>query len=301
MEMAKFDIDIEIISEREPMIVAINQEALVNRMDPGFWNPRYLEFQKFKKYPLRALGEYKPFITYGPIVTGQAPTSLGDWSRGVLIVGQKQLTDVGLDLTEAEVVAEGSRWDSARARLRQRDILFPRSGVGSLGKDRVAVWTTDDIERKAVVSCFVDIIRLPLDVIQPEYVAIYIKTRFGRMQINRWLSGVGTINVDFDDIRSLQIHEVPEKIQEQVVSEYYRVLQINSSAMYNKEKMLQSERQGNERAAQRYRREYEENLRKAESMLANLIKQVEEIIESKRSKIEPIEVESKVEQLVEVR
>ncbi|HIE51532.1 MAG TPA: hypothetical protein EYP85_07205 [Armatimonadetes bacterium] len=279
---------VKVIREYGPMIVLVWFGDLVERMDPGFWNPKWLEYERYKKYPLRTLGDYQPFITYGAIVPHQKPLNLRDWRKGVLRVGQKQLTDVVLDLTEAIVVEEGSRWDVPRARIEYLDLLFPRSGVGSLGKARVAVWLLEDASRKAVVDCFVDIVRLPKDKIRPEYVAVYIKTRFGRMQINRWLSGVGTINVDFDDIRNFHLHVIPMPLQNQIAFQYHSLVRCHDIATEAKARMLRCKEQGNLQAAERPRREYKRNLKAAEAMLADLVRQVEEVIEGTRTEIEPV-------------
>jgi hypothetical protein len=56
-----------------------------------------------------------------------------------------------------------------------------------------------------------------------------------------------------------------------------------------KTKMLQSSKHGNKTAEERYRTEYERNIAIAEAMLKDLIRQVEEIIEGKRTVIEPVE------------
>ncbi len=265
---------VEVINYDAPTMVWVSQALLEHRADPGFWNPKWAEYQNYRPEILHRLGDYIVHLTYGPIVTRIKPQSLGRWQDGVLIVGQRELTDIYLDLTEADIVEEGSQWDSPRARLAYRDILFPRSGVGSLGKYRFGVWLDNDPTHRAVVSCFVDLVRLDLERIFPEYVVVYLKSRFGRMQIDRAISGVGTINIDYDDIRSLLFHAVDIFHQERVAQEYRQIIDL-----YNQAIRLRSI--GQPAQAERL-------FGIAEGMMNTLIGQVELLIEGKQDCIFPL-------------
>lgn len=274
---------ITVMNPDSPMIVMVEQALLTRRADPSFWNPKWAEYQDYRPDILRRLGDYIIHLTYGPIVTGERPQSLGRWDEGVLIVGQRELTDVFLDLSGADIVEEGSRWDSPRARLAYRDILFPRSGVGSLGKYRFGVWLENNPNLKAVVSCFVDLVRLDLEKVAPEYVVIYLKSRFGRMQIDRYISGVGTINIDFDEIKSLLFHAIDIEEQKCVAVEYQRIARIHNLA-------IQLRSLGNIKES-----EYYFNI--AKGMLTTLITQVEQLIEGKQERILPLMPEDAPEKL----
>ena len=116
------------------------------------------------------------------------------------MIGQGQFTGTGLDLSGATWVKAGSVYDPPRCRVRRGDLLMPRSGAGSLGKNRLAVY---DLDAPATVSCFVD--RIRLRGIRPHYVAAFLRSRPGWMQIQRAANGVGTINISFDQIRAIRI------------------------------------------------------------------------------------------------
>ena len=279
--------NIVVIHEKDPMIVAKAQDELTERMDPGFWNPEWFIHMRFGKYPLRSFKEFISDITYGPIITGKRPLNLGDIKLGVAIIGQKQFTDVGLDLSEAIVVEEGSEWDLERARVKQWDLLFPRSGVGSLGKGRMGIFPYPESEVKAVVSCFVDLIRI--NGILPQYVLVFLKSRFGQLQIRRFFSGVGTININFSQIGSIQIHDIPLQLQQQVAAEWDVVNHFHEIGIDLKAKMFLAQKHGNREAEREYQTKYKHNMEIAEAMLNDLIRQVEEIIEGKRTEIEPVD------------
>ncbi|MCE5216892.1 hypothetical protein LLH03_07645 [bacterium] len=186
---------------------------LRGRLDPDFWHPDYERVLDECVLPLVSLGEFLTLITYGPIVTGREPSAsaggqldLGfGGAEDIPVVDQGQVGDCGVDLRGARRVPEGSPWDHPRARLQCGDIVFPRSGVGSVARNRVAVF----LQRgPALVGSFVD--RLQLTGIDPVYVLLCLRSELVWSQIHRITNGVGTPNISFDEIRSLRIPWLPE-------------------------------------------------------------------------------------------
>ncbi len=173
------------------------QRDLVTRMDPAYWHPAYDRVLRQCSLPLRPLGEFITHITYGAIVTGRRPQHV---DGGLPLIGQGAMRISGVDLRDLIAVDPESPWAIERARVRRGDLLIARSGAGSLERNRLAVYHCDT---PAVVDCFVDIVRL--EGIDPDYVAAFLRTRFGWAQIHRLLNGVGPANLSFDEIRSLQV------------------------------------------------------------------------------------------------
>ena len=100
--------------------------------------------------------------------------------------------------------------------MRCGDLLLPRSGVGSLGRNRIAVYMN---ARVANVGCFVDLIRLRE--VNPFYVWILLRSEPGWGQIRSLINGVGTPNINFGEIRSLRIPLIPAK-EQSIIEERYR-------------------------------------------------------------------------------
>lgn len=183
------------------------------RWDPQFWDPRYAS-------PLRGLpdgerhtlGDFISHMTYGPIVTKRKPS---EFSGSIPIVSQGQFEESGINLTECARVQAGCIFDPARSRARRRDLLFPRSGAGSLGRNRLAVY---DEEEEANVGCFVNVIRL--EGINPYFVWLFLKTSFGWGQLRRIINGVGMPNISFDEIRGLVVPGVSVRLQQSVEDVY---------------------------------------------------------------------------------
>jgi hypothetical protein len=105
-------------------------------------------------------------------------------------------------------------------------VVLPRSGEGSLGRHRVAVFLED---RPAGVGSFVDLIRLRG--LNPFYLAAFLKSTLGRSQVSRVANGVGVPNISFDEIRRLQVPALPERAQQAIERRYRRdVLPLHQQA-----------------------------------------------------------------------
>ncbi len=185
---------------------------LLRRLDPTYWHPAYDEVLESCRVPLGPLDEHIRNLTYGPIVTGEKPRPA---DPGVLLVNQGQVQFCGVDLAGAQRVSEESPWVAERAMLQPGDVVLPRSGEGSLGKHRVAVFLGD---QPASVGSFVDLIRL--DGMNPFYLAAFLKSEVGRAQVSRVANGVGVPNISFDEIRALRVPRVSEGRQEAVEQQY---------------------------------------------------------------------------------
>ncbi|NLZ43988.1 MAG: N-6 DNA methylase [Clostridia bacterium] len=184
------------------------------RWNPNYWDPVLRAALDGIVFPLRPLGEYIEDITYGPILPGRRPEPQ---ENGVTVFGQKDLFFTGLNPRPALRVAAGGEFDPKRSRVRRGDLLFSRSGEGSLLRFRSGVYLETE---PANVSCFVD--RIRLCGIDPVFLWLFLMGKFGRAQILRLKNGVGTPNLNFTEIKSLRIPVVPEEVQEMAAGAYYR-------------------------------------------------------------------------------
>lgn len=196
-------------------LVSVGQHKLrASRWDPGFWQGRQALRRLEGRMPLVAFGDYIRHLTYGPIVTGRSP---GHVEAGVPIIRQGDIVETGLDEGRLLCVQARGEYDPLRSRVYPGDLLMPRSGVGALGKNRLAVYLG---RGPANVGCFVDLIRL--EGINPFYAWFFFKTRLGREQIAAFANGVGTPNISFGEIRSLQIATMSESRQQALERRYRR-------------------------------------------------------------------------------
>lgn len=242
------------------------EEKPSSRWDAGYWDPLLtIADDTFKdiKYPVKNIAEFEEFITYGPIVVDK---EFVHQKSGVAILNQTEIIFTGLDFSSRIFAKENSPWVIERAKVKINDIVLARSGVGGVGKNKI---TIVNHKINACVGCFVDILRLKE--INPYYVIVFWKGLFGWSQIQKIISGVGTVNINFDEIRSIKITILPISIQSNIESEYMKMSFYHDKAMEAKSK-------GNEI-------EYKENIEIAELMLKDLIAKTEAVIRGEREDV----------------
>jgi len=176
------------------------------RWDPGYWLADAPAVAG--SLPVAPLGYFIEAICYGAILPGRRPRAVRD---GVAIVGQREVRPTGVVLDRAIRVAEGCGYDPPRCRLRPRDVVLARSGVGALGRKLFTVFRE---QVRATVSCFVDLIRV--QGINPFYVVTFLRSRMGWSQVERLMSGVGTPNLNFAHVRSLLVPVLPSAEQRSI-------------------------------------------------------------------------------------
>ncbi len=108
--------------------------------------------------------------------------------------------------------------DFPNAYAKVEDILFVRVGVGCAG--RVAI--VADKEDEGIATDYLHIFRAKD--INPYFLVVYLKTKFGRDSINLLKHGVGTVSINKTDLLSLPIPLVPEIIQLEVEKRYKSIL-----------------------------------------------------------------------------
>lgn len=201
-------------------------DRLIERLDPGYWHPAYDAVVCECAVPLTPLGEFITHITYGAIVTGQRPPHVPD---GLPLIGQGALLPSGVAPEAVTRVPADSPWAPERARVRPGDLLIARSGAGSLERNRLAVYHED---AAAVVDCFVDLVRL--EGIDADFVAAFLRTRFGWAQIHRLLNGVGPTNLSFDEVRALRVPAGQTDLEREVAARHAaQVLPLHRARRYD--------------------------------------------------------------------
>jgi len=294
---------VTVLRDQDPMMVRVEQRRLVERANPAFWNPRWeplYETLNRSPFPVRSLGDFipetvdrfglkVPGITYGQVGRREYPprgTRVGrrkgvvwlrlpDGSqvRGVAYYQVRNLRRTGLDLWETpyqrRFIGEGSHNDLLRSRLQAGDIVIVNSGVGSLGRCAVV---PEDI---GLANISQDIDRIVVNGIRPEWVVVFIQSRYGAGQLERWLAGVsGQVKIDFDEIRALQIPVPAPEVQMAVAAAYRQMAHYHSQAVAARDR-------GDEMTADRW-------ASIALGLLETLILQVEELIERRRTDITPL-------------
>lgn len=231
-------------------------EEIKYRMEPAFWNPKYatvLEELQNSGFSIKFLGDYVTEITNGSRERAVFKP------QGVKYIKAIDIISTGIVYYDLNCIEEGSVVDSPRSRLEINDLLIVRSGKGSIGK--VAIWHKE--MGKASSSQHVNLVRVLG--INPYWVAAFLKSKFGQLQIEKLETGVSRMtHLNYEDIRRFVIPVVPENIQQSTERRYRQMTQFHDAAM-------EAKAVGDEN-------EFREKLAYAEKLLAELIEYLEKTI-----------------------
>lgn len=269
-------------SKGASMITSVKSGNLIcNRWDPEFWDPICSELTQALEscgYTVKTFEDLKAHVASGH----RGKTDFK--AKGAIYLDVKNITDTGLDLTEVKYVGESSLFNSLQRRVQYGDTLMNRSGIGSLGRICAV-----DTKRKACVGGHVYLIRI--EGLKPHYVTIFLKSKYGEFQIQRYSSGVsGQIELDKNEIYKFKIPVLPLDLQEAIEKEYLKASSYHYKAMERKKILIARKDLSNKEAEKDD--EYKRLISKARYILDKLIDQLEEVIEGKRIEITPIEVEN---------
>lgn len=239
------------------------EEKPSGRWDADYWHPKNDE-QMPSQFEIRDLGNFVEYITYGVILTGKkrefAPS-------GIYYISSTTIVSTGINhFLNPLYVGKNDKRNVENKKPHYGDIVFNRSGVGTLGRQCVFLYDSD----RYTISDDTNIIRFKE--ISPFFVSVFLKTTFGLSQIKRRQRGVsGLIKISFDDIKAIKIPILPDPIQTHIESEYKKMSAYHDKAMEGKKK-------GDEAA-------YRKNIETAEKMLKDLIARTETVIRGERKDV----------------
>ena len=195
--------------------VPLHRLLETRRWDPRFHDPRWEDPLDRCVLPVQPLGDFIDDLVYGALGRGVRPT-LQEGSGGWLYVGQATITERGVDLDRCPRIADARPFVQDRYRLRPGDLVIPRSGMGTLGKNLLCRWDglpAGHPGEGAVVDCFND--RLSLRGISSAWVLGVLRSEAGWAQIRRVIGGVATPNLSFAQLRALRLPVPSAAVQEE--------------------------------------------------------------------------------------
>ena len=199
--------------------IKIRATDLIDRMDHSYYH-------NLKKNSIKELMEkgikFKPlkdlviYCKTGKTLYGEG-RKFSD--KGLRFLHATNITEIGINYKRDEkFIAPSSEMDFPNAYAKIEDILFVRVGVGCAG--RVAI--VDVKEDEGVATDYLHIFRVK-DV-NPYFLVVYLKTKFGKYSINLLKHGVGTVSINKTDLLSLPIPIVSREIQKEIGDKYEEIL-----------------------------------------------------------------------------
>ncbi len=199
--------------------IKIRATDLINRMDHFYYHN--LKKNSIKELIEKGIGFklLKDLVIYcktGKTLYGEARKFS---KEGLRFLHATNITEIGINYKKDEkFIDKSSKMYFPNAYAKVEDILFVRVGVGCAG--RVAI--VDDKEDEGIVTDYIHIFRVKE--INPYFLVIYLKTKFGKDFINLLKHGVGTVSINKTDLLSLPIPIVPEIIQIEIEKRYKSIL-----------------------------------------------------------------------------
>ncbi|PIU83686.1 MAG: hypothetical protein COS68_02760 [Elusimicrobia bacterium CG06_land_8_20_14_3_00_38_11] len=199
--------------------VKVSGKDLLKRMD--YWY--YYNLRKSSMNSLKNNGiQFRPlkdFVIYcktGKTLYGKERKFS---KKGLRFLHATNITDIGIDYEKNEKFIDPlSKMNFPDAYTKVSDIIFVRVGVGCAG--RVAI--VDSKNDEGVASDYLHILRVKK--INPYYLVVYLKTKYGRDAIQLLKHGVGTVSINKTDVLSIPIPFMPDEFQEKVEKCYKKVI-----------------------------------------------------------------------------
>ena len=274
----------EIKSEHmSPLIVkGVTGEMMLKagRMDPEYWDlelrsAKLIHQMKTAKFKLGRIGEFLDSAAQGDVPRRKYKERYVSPEKGIKFITAKEVKFTGLDLTKAHYIMEKHDQRIKRARPKYGDVIFVRSGVASIGESTVFLY-----KGRYNVNSSIDVLRFSK--INSFYVNTFLKTKFGKQQIKQLYYGVGTVNISIEKIGRIRFPILSDSFQQRIEKEYKRMSRWHDKAMEVKKTLIDK---GLPHKEVEKDSQYQEHIQKAETMLKDLIKKTEEVIEGGRKSL----------------
>lgn len=254
--MVRADLTVKNLMEEKPS----------SRWDPEYWHPQFDNLFGDIKIELELLGHFILAGTEGITYGSTKPREWSDVGKGVKYIKSVNVLNTGLDIFNIFWTPEGGRLDGLQYRVKVGDLVMNKSGTGTFGR----LFVVGQDFGKIVVSQ--DTMRIRVNSLSPYFVAIYSQTKYGILQVQRLTAGVsGQVHIDFEDIKSIKIPRLSEKVQKNIEEAYKKMAAYHDKAMGAKKK--------DDEAG------YKKNIETAEKMLKDIIAKTEAVIRGERKDV----------------
>jgi hypothetical protein len=203
--------------------------ALAQRMDAHFWRPDFRQALEGMavRHDLRPLGELVG--RHGLIAGDHVRPSRGETKGAGLpyeYYQTREFLPAGYNYAAIERCDERAHRRLARTAVRHGDILVSCAGVGGAGRGRVCLVT-----HHPGPSCTGDVFILRAKQPNPIYLFLFLSSCAGRAQLLRLQNGVGTANLNADELLQVQVPLLPDAAQQAFVARYAPISAAHDATM----------------------------------------------------------------------
>ncbi len=189
------------VQKREKENLSFWVEIKENNLTPEFYNPEYRKVEEellncpFKTERLKYLidemfcgrTEYESKRTFS--------------KEGIPFISAKTITNFGIDFSnDRKFISKNSEMFKPQSLVKKNDIIFVRVGVGCIG--RTVVVTSKD--EYGAVDDWSYVIRTKKN-LSPYFLAFYLQTKYGKIQLERIKRGVGTVTIPQSSLKEILV------------------------------------------------------------------------------------------------
>jgi restriction endonuclease S subunit len=195
------------------MVFMVEKEELKNRLDVSYFTPEVRE----KLRTLDKLSSKLISLNYVCLNVNRGRQPVYRDNGEIPVIKTVDISKEGFINWNLVTKTDFEFFDkNTLAQVKKEDILLTSTGFGSLGK---LIFLEE--EREAVVDGHITIIRVNKELAIPKFIFIFLKSSFGKVQIDRKVRGsTGQIEIYPSDVKSILIPLPSKQTQEEIIKLY---------------------------------------------------------------------------------
>jgi len=249
----------------------VMEEKPASRWSAEYWHPKYetilKDLSRWQTSTLEELEGEEAVISGDHVRKSKGESKGYDLGTGIEYYETKGFLPTAYDSSKIKECSPNAYQRLIATAVKQNDILISCAGVGGVGEARSCFVSNVPTKK----SCIGDVFIIRVKKIDPYFFLIFLNSQFGKLQILREQTGVGTVNINTSQVLKIRTPNLSAKIINNIRKEYLEILKIHDKAMEGKEKSDEGA--------------YKNNIETAEKMLKDLIARTEAVIRGERKDV----------------
>jgi type I restriction enzyme, S subunit len=215
----------------EEVIKRISKLKFANRWDYRFHQRMFFDLEQkldASKYPLYSVKQITEQVIDGTHFTPQYTDN-----SGVLFLMARNVRHHEITLKDISYITQDEHQKLIRCKPEPGDVLVTKDGT--IGVAAVVPETLPEF------NIFVSVIKIrPKQIISPHYLAAFINSELGQLQIKQQIKGAAITHIHLEDMRKIRIPVPPRSIQDQIAQVMQEAYRDRYQKLEQSKKLLQN-------------------------------------------------------------
>lgn len=211
-----------------PFITLKPVKEVIKNLTPEFYHPKHIAFEEelaALPWKRETLGKLLDELKTGGTAYGARHMFA---EGGLRYISARTITVLGVDFSrEDKYIVQGSPMDVQRGRVKEGDVLMVRVGVGCAGRVTLISGYGDE----GVANDYIHIMRSSK--INPAYLALFLQSKLGQLQLARRKHGVGTVSLSHGDLKAIEVLMPGNDIEDAFGLRYMKIVKTFRSNLLN--------------------------------------------------------------------